>query len=170
LEAFIQGKVQKALQGKNLFGLASISFVAVFREAFETVLFLRAIWLESGSDAKWAIGSAVLFSLTFIIVLAWIILRYSAKLPVRKLFEASAFIMAALAIILSGKGVHSLQETGALSVTSLPLPFHFDLLGIYPTWETFGSQVMALILMLVLWSYGQQPSAGSKREVGVVIE
>ena len=158
-KAFIHGKVQRALDGKNLWALASISFVAVFREAFETVLFLRAIWLEGGDGAKIAMTAGVLSSLALVIAMAWAILKYSAKLPIRRLFEASALVMAALALILTGKGLHSFQETGTLSVTSSPGAFHAALVGVYPTWETLTSQVVVLALVLVLWAYGKRPSS-----------
>jgi high-affinity iron transporter len=158
-KAFIHGKVQKALEGKNLWALASISFVAVFREAFETVLFLRAIWLEGGASSKLAMTMGVLTSLALVIAMAWAILKYSAKLPIKRLFEASALMMAALALILTGKGLHSFQETGTLSVTNSPGSFHVDLLGVYPTWETLVSQVGILALVLILWIYGKRPSA-----------
>ncbi|MBY0472146.1 cytochrome c/FTR1 family iron permease [bacterium] len=157
-KAFIHGKVQRALDGKNLWALASISFVAVFREAFETVLFLRAIWLEGGDGIKIAMTAGVLSSLALVIAMAWAILKYSAKLPIRRLFEASALVMAALALILTGKGLHAFQETGTLSVTSTPGALHLTLLGVYPTWETLVSQVAVLALVLILWAYGKRPS------------
>ncbi len=157
-KAFIHGKVQKALDGKNLFGLATISFVAVFREAFETVLFLRAIWFEGGDGTKAAMASGVLSSIALVILMAWAILKFSAKLPIRKLFEASAVMMAALAVILTGKGVHSLQETGMISVTTPPMSFHSDWIGLYPTWETLAAQVVIFAAVMALWSFGKRPS------------
>lgn len=156
--AFIHGKVQRALEGKNLWALASISFIAVFREAFETVLFLRAIWLEGGDSSKVAMLTGVLLSLLTVIGMAWAILKFSAKLPIRNLFGISAFIMALLAVILTGKGLHSLQETGALSVSSSPHFIRFDLLGIYPTWETLLSQILILLAVFALWTWGKRPS------------
>lgn len=153
---FIHGRVQKALDGKNLFGLATISFVAVFREAFETVLFLRAIWIEGGESSKNAMVTGVVTSVALVILIAWAILKFSAKLPVRKLFEASAVMMAALAVILSGKGIHSFQETGVISVTTPPIAPRFDLLGLYPTWETILTQVAVLITVVILWNYGKK--------------
>lgn len=162
--AFIHGKVQKALEGKNLFGLASISFIAVFREAFETVLFLRAIWLEGGDGSKLAMTAGVITSLAAVIGMAWAILKYSARLPIRRLFGISAAIMALLAVILTGKGLHSLQETGVLSVSSSPAAFRSDLLGLYPTWETLASQMVILLAVFALWSFGKKPT-GSVAEL-----
>lgn len=160
-KAFIHGKVQKALDGKNLWALASISFIAVFREAFETVLFLRAIWLEGGQGAKVAMMAGVISSLTLVIGMAWAILRYSAKLPIRRLFEASAVVMAGLALILTGKGLHAFQETGTLSITNSPSSFHLTLFGVYPTWETLLAQIGILALVVMLWKFGKRPSSST---------
>ena len=157
-KSFIHGKVQKALAGKNLYTLASISFVAVFREAFETVLFLRAIWLEGGEDSKIALICGVAGSLTFVILLAWALLKYSAKIPIRKLFGISSVIMLFLAFVLTGKGLHSFQETGKVSITSSLPVLHFDFIGLYPTWETLTAQILIFLLALTLWRYGQRPS------------
>ena len=165
---FLKVKVRHALSDdkaggsartKGLLGLATIAFVAVFREALETVLFLRAIWLEGGSAARTAMTSGVVLTLALIIVGAWSVLRYSARLPVRKLFGASAVVMAGLAVILTGKGLHSLQETGALGVTTAYVPVHWDLVGVYPTWETLGPQALVLGLAAALWYLGRRPSA-----------
>jgi high-affinity iron transporter len=157
-KAFIHGKVQRALEGKKLYGLASIAFIAVFREAFETVLFLRAIWLEGGEDSKFALVSGVVGSIGFVIFLAWALLRYSEKIPIRKLFGVSSVIMLFLAFVLTGKGFHSFQETGAISVTASESLMHFDLLGLYPTWETLSSQIFVFSIALGLWWVGKKPS------------
>ena len=46
-QAFIQDKVQNVLSSKRIFGLVGISFFAVYREAFEVVLFYQALWLQN---------------------------------------------------------------------------------------------------------------------------
>ena len=45
--AYIQARVQEALSRRRLFALIGVSFLAVYREAFETVLFYQALWLQS---------------------------------------------------------------------------------------------------------------------------
>ncbi len=155
---FLNEKVKKHLDGKNLIGLASISFLAVFRECFETVLFLRAVWLENGEGTRSAMAAGVVSSLVLIFVLAWALLRFSAQLPIRKLFTASAVVMAVLAVTLTGKGLHSFQEAGWLTITTPPFRWRWDLFGVYPTWETFLSQGVVLALVTGLWLYGQRPS------------
>lgn len=155
---FLEVKVKGFLHGRNLVGLALISFIAVFREAFETVLFLRALWFEGGDSTRMALRFGVFGSLSFVIVLSWLALNLSKRLPLRQLFTLSSVLMLFLATILTGKGLHSIQETGLLGVTSLPFRFRWDLAGVYPTLETLVSQAVVAILVLILWFYGRRPS------------
>lgn len=158
---FLEVQVKGFLHGKNLFGLALISFVAVFREAIETVLFLQAIWLEAGSAAKNALAMGVFSSLALVILLSWAALNYSKRLPIKQLFNFSSLMMLALATILAGKGFHSLQEAGALGVTTIPVHLRFDLIGIYPTMQTATAQIITFVLVLSAWVYGKRPSTKS---------
>src|SRR5690606_30037604 len=58
--AFIEERILHKLGTGSLIGLASIAFFAVFREAFESVLFLSALTLEQGDGHKLAVvGGAV---------------------------------------------------------------------------------------------------------------
>ncbi|MBI4041307.1 MAG: cytochrome c/FTR1 family iron permease, partial [Deltaproteobacteria bacterium] len=148
---FIQERVQKALHGKNLIGLFILSFIAVFREVFETVLFLRAIWLETAGLAKMSMLMGVAASFVFVIVMAWVLLKFSKRLPLQKLFGLSSGVLIGLSLILTGKGFHALQETGLLSITQTPVSWRFDLLGVYPTVETLLPQLFVLSLCVTLW-------------------
>jgi len=152
--AFIQEKAKSSLNGKSLYGIGFLSFIAVFREVFETVLFLRALGLEGGSAEKFALGFGVASALILVFFLAWVLLYYSAKLPISKLFNISSLVMVLLAVVLTGKGFHALQEGGALSETALPILLKSDFLGIYPTLETFLSQLIILSFSIFLWFYG----------------
>jgi len=158
---FLRVKVRAAVQNRSFLGLASIAFLAVFREAFETVLFLRTIWLDSGEQARSALTLGVFVTLALIILASWALLRFSARIPVRKLFAFSAVVMALLAVILTGKGLHALQETGALSVTTSLAALRFETLGLFPTYETLVPQVLVLALIIGLWSFGRRPSRGT---------
>ncbi len=147
---FIQEKVQGAIDNKNLFGLFSIAFISVFREAFETVLFIRALWFQSNGDGKNAIGMGLIAALGLIFMFSFVALRYSKKLPIRELFKVSSFLTSALAFILAGKAVHSLQEAGVLSSTGLPWNLRFDTIGLFPTWQTVTAQFATLAFAILL--------------------
>ncbi|MFZ4712521.1 MAG: cytochrome c/FTR1 family iron permease [Bacteriovoracaceae bacterium] len=153
---FINERVKQMVEQKNHFGLLAIAFMAVFREAFETVLFLRAIWLDGGVDTKSAMGAGVAVSLLIIITSAWLILKFSAKLPLKKIFTVCSITMILLAVILAGKGIHALQEIGLFSITSLG-SLRIETLGIFATKETLLAQFVILLLSSFLWTIGKQP-------------
>jgi high-affinity iron transporter len=153
---FIEVQVKSAIQESNLIQLAFISFLAAFREAIETVLFLRAIWLEGGSDTKTALVAGVVSAFAAILVLGWLLLTFSAKIPIKTLFNVSSMIMVTLAVILTGKAIHSFQEVDVVSITLSPLNLHWDWLGLYPTQETLLAQLFVLALSLFLWIYGKK--------------
>lgn len=163
-KAFIEDRVQAAVDKSNLWALGFLSFIAVFREVFETVLFLRALWLEAGEQSKVALATGVFGSLITIFILSWALIRYAARIPIRSLFDYSSILMAVLAFILAGKGIHALQETGMISVTSLPVNLRIDILGFYPTLETATTQVVVLGLSMALWLYGKRSSPPMVKE------
>jgi high-affinity iron transporter len=164
-KAFVETQVKAALEQKSLLGLAMISFIAVFRETLEVVLFLRAIWVDCGPAAKNGMAAGVAVSFIGTMALAALTLRFSRKIPIRQLFTISSSVMAALAVMLIGKGMHSLQETGTLSITSIPVPFHSEFFGVFPTWETMVSQALILGLIAFLWNMGRRRSVASIRSV-----
>lgn len=148
---FIDHRVKRTLGTRNLLGLAALSFFAVFREAFESVLFLSALTIEQGAHHRMAVAGGAVVAIALTLVLAAVLLRYSVRLPVRSLFKYSSFVMGILCIILVGKGIHAFQEAGLLPITAAPLALRLDLFGLYPTAETLGAQAVLLIAILLLW-------------------
>ncbi|MFI2743073.1 FTR1 family protein [Zhouia sp. PK063] len=148
---FIEKKIGAQLKGERMIGLAFFSFMVVFREAFESILFLQAIGLETQAGDQSSIGFGVLAAFALIGLLAFLFLKYSKKIPVRQLFRYSSWVITLLAIILIGKGIHAIQEAGWLSVTGFPVSLKIDWLGIYPTTETLISQVVLLGFLLLLY-------------------
>lgn len=151
--AFIKKQMETALDGGKLFGIAVISFVSVFREVFETVLFLRALWLEGASLEKTYLLAGLISAFVAVFVMAHLLLKWSVKLPLNKLFAFSSSIMVILAVILTGKGIRALQIAGHVSISPLPLPMNLSLIGVYPSLETLVSQAMILTLIVLLWAY-----------------
>src|SRR4030095_6310944 len=49
-QAFIRERVQNVVSTKSIFAFVGISFFAVYREAFEVVLFYQALWLQNESN------------------------------------------------------------------------------------------------------------------------
>lgn len=148
---FIEKKVGAQMNGEKMFGLAFFSFMVVFREAFESILFLQAIGLETQAGDQSSIGFGVLAAFALIGLIAFIFLKYSQKIPVRLLFRYSSWIITLLAVILIGKGVHAIQEAGWLPITGFPFSIKIDWLGIYPTMESVISQMVLLGVLMALY-------------------
>lgn len=159
---FIEVRVKNMTTGGNLFGLAAIAFFAVFREALESVLFLSALTIEGGPGSKMAVGSGAVAAIVTVLLLGAIVLRFSARLPIRKLFKYSSFMLGFLSVVLVGKGIHSLQEIGWLSVTSTPFHFNINLIGLYPTMQTLVAQFVILSILVMVWNY---PKWKTKKEM-----
>ena len=46
-QTFLQEQLRTALSARTMWALALVSFLAVYREAFETVLFYQALWTQA---------------------------------------------------------------------------------------------------------------------------
>lgn len=148
---FIDGSVQKALSTGTLWGLTLLSFIAVYREVFETILFYQALWVQAQGPAQGMLISGMGVGALVLAVLAWFILRYSTRLPLRQFFSATSVFMFVLAIIFAGKGIAALQEAGKLPIDPVDFP-RVDILGIYPNLQGLLLQGGLLLLAaLILW-------------------
>lgn len=149
---FIREKVHGLLDKKNLWGLAGLSFVVVFREAFESIIFLSSISLKS-AGASSGIFAALVAVTVIIAGIGYIFNRVSRNIPIRQLFRYSSLMLAVLAVILIGKAVRSLQEAGYIQIASLSVHWNIPTLGLYATWPTLLSQLGVLSIIGGLWYY-----------------
>ncbi|VTU42408.1 cytochrome c/FTR1 family iron permease [Variovorax sp. RA8] len=154
-QAYLKEKLSNALNQRTAaWFLFSLAFIAVYREVFETVLFFAALWTEGNGLpllAGLAAGSASLG------LIAWVLLRTSARLPIGQFFAASSLLVALLAVVLAGKGVAGLQEAGLLDVTPAAVP-RVELLGIYPSWQTLSAQLVVLLIAVTGFVANLRPS------------
>jgi high-affinity iron transporter len=65
-------------------------------------------------------------------------------------------VISFLAVVLIGKGVHAIQEAGAISISIIPVNFSVDAIGLYPTWESVLAQLFVIALIVVLWNIGNK--------------
>jgi high-affinity iron transporter len=157
-KAFLETRVQAALAGRTLWALASISFLAVYREAFETVLFYQALWIEAGPGGRVAVGAGLVAALGGLVLVAWLLLKIGLRLPVGWFFGVGSALMAVLAVVLAGKGIAALQHAGKLPVGPLDLP-SIPSLGVYPTWQGVLTQVALLVVILGALTYSRRRAA-----------
>jgi len=151
------GEAGSARRGLLLF---SLSFMAVFREAFEVVLFLQAILVESPGAVLAVLGGAAA-GLAIPLLLFPLLRRTGRRLDAGRVLTATGAFLCAMAVVLAGKGVRALQEAGVVSVTLLPGP-RVDWLGLFPTAETLAAQalVAGVIVVITLWGLREREPEG----------
>lgn len=162
---FIEQKIVKMLDQGKLFTLAFISFIVVFREAFESVIFLSSLQLQVDDKSRSGIWMGALAAIFIVLLVSNLLLKFSVRIPIKKLFQYSAIIIMILAVVLSGQSVHAFQESGWISVNPVRFNFHSSLLGIYPTIQTYLAQLIILIISMILWFYGIKADAKDKLEI-----
>jgi high-affinity iron transporter len=152
-KAFLETRVQSALSGRTRWALALVSFVAVYREAFETVLFYQALWIEAGPSGHLAVGAGFAAGMVGLVLLAWLILKMGLRLPLGVFFGVGAGLMALLAVVLAGKGIAALQQAGTLPIEPLSRLPAIPSLGVYPTWQGVLTQLVLVVLILGAITY-----------------
>ncbi len=166
---YIQGKVKKALSRKSLFALASVSFFAVYREAFETVLFYQALLLQAG-NAKDEVIWGLIVGTVLLLCLVLVVFKLGLRIPLKYFFSITSFLLYFLSFVFAGKGIRELQEAGIIGITPLNLIPEVDILGIYPTLETSIVQgVLLLALILSLFWLGLIKQEKEKKEIVISV-
>lgn len=143
-QAYVKDKLSSALNRRSALMLFVLSFVTVYREVFETVLFYAALW-TGGNGGYMLLGMGA--GIVILAIVAVILLRTSARLPISQFFAASSALVAILAFVMVGKGVAALQKVGVFEITPIAFP-QIDLLGIYPTMQTVVSQLFILTVII----------------------
>ncbi len=146
-QGYLHDKVGRAVrENSGFFTLGLMSFLAVFREGAETVLFMQA--LASGGSG-WGVGlmGGILMGLSGLVVLFVLVRALAVRLPIKPFFTVTAGMLYAMAVLFMGSGVLEFQELGWLPYTDAPLPDWFVNLGANPTWEGFGLQVILVALV-----------------------
>lgn len=160
-QTYLREKMTKALDRKSALFMFGLAFIAVYREVFETILFYAALW---GQGVDGAILAGLGCGAAGLALIAVVLLRFSARLPIGQFFAASSWLVAVLAVVLTGKGVAALQEAGWLSPTVVHAP-RIEFLGIYPTVIGLAAQAVVLAAVLALFLQNGRRSAGRRQGV-----
>ncbi|CAM5271015.1 FTR1 family protein [Rhodanobacter lindaniclasticus] len=143
--AFIRAKVNAALGKGTLWAMAGVAFLAVYRELFEIVLFYQTLWVQVGSEGQHYVIAGMLTAALLLALVAWLILKYSVRLPIGPFFTATSALLALLAVVFAGNGIAALQEAGVVGADTVSF-VSIPLLGIHPTVQGLLAQALALAL------------------------
>lgn len=111
--ALIQQQLSGSITAGSRGGVVALSFLAVFREVVETVLFYQALAAQyPGGGVR--ILQGTLAAVVVLIAVAVLIFRLGVKLPLTAFFAASSVGMLALATYMAGEGFLDLRAAGWL--------------------------------------------------------
>lgn len=149
-QAYIQQHINTKLKSGTLWGLTALAFIAVYREVFETVLFYQSL-LTQTVDAQFSYIAGGFFLGTIILfALAWVLIKYSIKLPIARFFATTTYLLLALSFVLMGKAVSALQEAAFIDISPLPVSFSIEWIGVNSTWQGVLSQALILLAFAVV--------------------
>jgi high-affinity iron transporter len=155
-QTFLQSQLREALSGRTLWALALVSFLAVYREAFETVLFYQALWVQA-APAHVPVLGGIISAAVALVVLGWLIFRGSVRLPLGLFFGATSLLLALLAVVFVGKGIAALQEAGTLPVNPVNFP-GIPALGLYPNLQGLALQALLVLIIGGVFAYTRYTS------------
>lgn len=147
---YIQKQMGNALSIGSIVSMAFVSFLSIFREGAETIIFYMGM-TPSISTGKLLGGIAIAF--VILIVFSFLFIRYSTKIAVGPFFKIATILIYFLAFKILGVSIHALQLTNYIGTTQIyGLPI-MNWIGFYPTWETIIPQLvlLALILKTSMW-------------------
>ncbi|MBR1398095.1 MAG: FTR1 family iron permease [Selenomonadaceae bacterium] len=154
---YIQGMVDKSMTSGKAKALALAAFLAVYREGAEVILFYQALFNNTSTDVDmiwYGFGAGCI-----VIAILFFALQHGVlKIPLKPFFLFTSILMYLLAVSFAGSGIKELQEGGVLSQTpieTIPIPT-IDIIGVYPTYETFGLQMLLIVVGIAAYFYRRQ--------------
>ena len=127
----VQEKIDLSISKGQMLGIAALSFIAVFREGVETVLFLGTLAIKNPIDTI----SGFIPGLAAVIVLSFIMFKGIYRLDISKFFRYTSVLLILFCAGIVSTGVHAFNEAGIIPygiehVWDLNPPLNPD--GTYP--------------------------------------
>ena len=164
---YISGKVSSSADSGKMMALGFTSFLAVFREGAEVILFCQQYFSRAGSmkNGYMAVFAGVVVGLLAVMVVFFLIRVFGIRLPLKPFFMATSILMAVMSISFIGAGMWELFMDGGLAeriggvvqamgtqIKSLSWMTGNNILeffGIYPTWITLIPQIILTIITVI---------------------
>lgn len=125
----VEQRINLLVDRRQMMGLASLAFIAVFREGVETVFFMAGLTANIGTDV--VMGAAV--GLLLAAFLGYGLFAASWKINLRRFFQGTGLFLIIVAAGLFAVGLHELQEAGVLPWLSAEV---YNLQAAFPDGET----------------------------------
>ena len=143
---YIDRKMDVVLSTGSFISMFVLSFLAVFREGAETILFYVGI-LPLISLQNLIIG--VVSAILILIVIALVLIYASSKIKIHQVFFVLTWTIYFLAFKMLGTSIHMLQVVGILPLHVIHFIPTVEVLGIYANIEVFISQLILIIIIVI---------------------
>lgn len=144
---YMERKMNIVVSTGSFISMFVLSFLAVFREGAETILFYVGI-LPLISVQNLIIG--ILSAIVILIIIALVLIYASSKIKVHRVFFILTWTIYFLAFKMLGTSIHMLQVVGVVPLHLIRFIPTVEILGIYANWEVFISQVIFIILIVLI--------------------
>ncbi len=171
--AFVRGRMEEALSKGSGWALASVAFLAVYREGFETILFYKALLTSAqsagagtgaASGGAAAVAAGIAAGAVVLVIVYVAITRFGVKVPLKPFFAVTSAMLYYMAFVFAGKGIADLQEAGFVRVSVVAWAPRIPFLGIYPTVQSLALQLVLIILLVVAVVWLQRERFGQPGE------
>ena len=161
-----QGAGRASTSGSAL-ALASVAFLAVYREGFETVLFYKALFAGGRRPGRMPVVAGIALGSLVLVAVYFAINRFGVRLPLKPFFAVTSAFLYYMAFVFAGEGIAELQEGGVIGTTVLPWAPRIPALGIYPRSSHWLRRAVlaALLLGALVWSFVLAPRRADGRSV-----
>ncbi len=162
---FIKSSAWRAIRQNEGFMVAVLTFLAVYREGFETVLFYQAmINIYPAEILPW-ISVGFLSGLIATIALGMLVYAFGVRVPIKWIFLFTMFVAASLSIFFIGSAIKEIQILGIIPYTPLDwLPpgdaLLASLTGYRRTFETILAQGSLATVYIIGAFYGWRRFGG----------
>jgi len=141
---YIDRKMDVVLSTGSFISMFVLSFLAVFREGAETILFYVGILpLISLQSLIIGIVSAILI----LVVIAFVLIYASSKIKIHQIFLVLTWTIYFLAFKMLGTSIHMLQVVGILPLHVVNFIPTVEILGIYANMEVFICQLILITII-----------------------
>ena len=145
--AFMESQMQTVTKTGSFLSMFALSFLAVFREGAETILFYVGI-LPRISSFDFVLGISL--ALLVLIVIVFVMNKASQFFLPHKVFFMLTWMIYALAFKMTGVSIHALQLTNMIPnhlIAGIPT---IDIFGIYPSWEGLAGQTLFILVVFLI--------------------
>ncbi|MCE0495694.1 FTR1 family iron permease [Vibrio salinus] len=160
---YLENKISLSLTTGSIIGLWFASFLAVYREGAETVLFYYALGADADTQGLIGIFTGLVIGILLLVIIFYLMRHSVVKLPLKPFFLFTGGFMYLMAFVFAGKGILELVEGKLFQPTLITWAPQFSLLGIYPYIETLTPQIIlviaAVFALFVMKRRGAQETA-----------